>query len=129
LRQAACQSPPSAPVDVSYVTELNKEQIQECQWSTLDLCAPAAFTLILGTEDIQVVSHITHIQEYCRGKGVAFDFWRLGTDFNIVRQGWFSTELNKSGVLVRPDQHIMMRVTEETTGNNLIAMLGNHIGK
>jgi hypothetical protein len=130
MRQtASCLSLPSAPVDVSYVTELNEDQIRECQWSTLDLCAPNAFTLILGTEDTQLVSQLAHIREYCRVMGVAFNSWHLGTEFNIVRQRWFSTELNNSGVLVRPDQHIMIKVTEETTGDKLIAILSSHLGK
>lgn len=34
------------PVDVSYVTELDKEQVRNCQWSTLDLYRGDSWTLV-----------------------------------------------------------------------------------
>lgn len=121
---------PLEPVDVSYVTELNEQQIRECQWSTLDLCAPDAFTLILGAKEIQLNTEITQIQKDLEEINVRLNVWRLGTDFDVVRQDWFANELNHTGgMLLRPDQHILMMVSNETTGDDAISVLHSHFGK
>ncbi|KAJ5593966.1 uncharacterized protein N7459_000174 [Penicillium hispanicum] len=121
---------PSQPVDVSYVGELDDEQVQARQWSTLDLCGPDAFTLIVGAKDHQLDMQTTLLQKHCAAINVRLNVWRLGTEFEIVKQDWFSAELDKTGgILVRPDQHILVRVSNETTGEELISALSNHFGK
>ncbi|CAP94022.1 hypothetical protein E8E15_010335 [Penicillium rubens] len=118
---------PQKPVDVSYVRELDLDQARACQWSTLDLCGPDSWTLILGQE--QEIPHITLLQKHCNMIGVRLNIWRLGVDFEIVRQSWFADELvNGGGVLIRPDQHILARVSAETNGEDLIMEVNNHLG-
>ncbi|GLI81110.1 hypothetical protein PoHVEF18_009481 [Penicillium ochrochloron] len=55
---------PSQPIDVSYVIELDEKQIEERRWSTLDLCAPDGFTLILGAKDIRLRSDVAEARKY-----------------------------------------------------------------
>ncbi|KAJ5274560.1 hypothetical protein N7505_003105 [Penicillium chrysogenum] len=118
---------PQKPVDVSYIRELDLDQIRACQWSTLDLCGPDSWTLILG--QVQEIPHITLLQKHCNVIGVRLNIWRLGVDFEIVRQSWFADELvNGGGVLIRPDQHILERVSAETSGEDLIMAVNNHLG-
>ncbi|KAL4745610.1 hypothetical protein BDW72DRAFT_186380 [Aspergillus terricola var. indicus] len=120
---------PSAPIDVSYVTELDEKQIEERRWSTLDLCAPDAFTFILGAKDIPLRSDVAQVQKYCEAKNLRLNIWRLGTDFELRSQKWFSMKLNRTGgILVRPDQHIMMVITDTTTGKDVISKFDGHLG-
>ncbi|CAI7607559.1 unnamed protein product [Penicillium glandicola] len=117
---------PREPVDVSYVKELDADQVQACQWSTLDLCGPESWTLILGKQ--QQNPDVTLLQKYCNVIGIPLNSWRLGVDFEIVGQSWFANELvNGGGVLVRPDQHILARITAETNGAEVIAEVNKHL--
>ncbi|KAJ5407289.1 hypothetical protein N7465_008573 [Penicillium sp. CMV-2018d] len=118
---------PQEPVDVSYVKELDADQVRACQWSTLDLCGPDSWTLILGKEHQN--PHIAILQKHCNVIGLILNTWRLGVDFEIVRQSWFADELvNGGGILIRPDQHILARVSTETTGEDLIEEVNKHLG-
>jgi hypothetical protein len=117
---------PPEPVDVSYVKELTKDQIQTCQWSTLDLCGPDSWTVILG---LGQSPHIAPVQKHCDAVGVRLNVWRLGVDFEIIGQNWFVDELAKGGGLViRPDQHILSRIAADSTGEDVIAQLNKHLG-
>lgn len=116
------------PVDLSYVTELDDAEMQACQWSTLDLCGRASWTLIVGRTETN--SNISQFRQFCDSVGIHLQIWILGVDFAVVRQAWFSEELSRGrGLLVRPDQHVMMRVTETVTGNDMIAELNSHLGR
>ncbi|KAJ5086585.1 Monooxygenase FAD-binding [Penicillium alfredii] len=128
--EAARSSLPAEPVDVSYVTELSKAQVRDCQWSTLDLCGLDAFTLILGDNDTPLVAQIAQVQKQCAATNIRFNVWRFGKDFEVVKQTWFTAELNKSGgILVRPDQHILAMLTESTTADEVITALRDHLGQ
>ncbi|OQD92693.1 hypothetical protein PENSOL_c038G09024 [Penicillium solitum] len=126
--QAAKRSSlPQEPVDVSYVRELDADQVRACQWSTLDLCGPDCWTLILGKE--QQNPHIALLQKHFNVIGLNLNTWRLGVDFEIARQSWFADELvNGGGILIRPDQHILARVSTETNGEDVIEEVSKHLG-
>ncbi|CAI7622027.1 hypothetical protein PCG10_008515 [Penicillium crustosum] len=128
MTQAAKRSSlPQEPVDVSYVRELDAGQVRACQWSTLDLCGPDSWTLILGKE--QQNPHIALLQKHFTVIGITLNAWRLGVDFEIVRQSWFADELvNGGGILIRPDQHILARVSTETNGEDVIEEVNKHLG-
>ncbi|CAG8021597.1 unnamed protein product [Penicillium nalgiovense] len=118
---------PQKPVDVFYIKELDEDQVRAFQWSTLDLCGPDSWTLVLGQE--QEIPHITFLQKHCNMIGVRLNIWRLGVDFEIIRQSWFVDELvNGGGVLIRPDQHILARVSDGTNGEHLIMEVNKHLG-
>ena len=112
---------------MSYVKELDADQVRACRWSTLDLCGPDSWALILGKEHQN--PHIALLQKHCNVIGLILNTWRLGVDFEIVRQSWFADELvNGGGILIRPDQHILARVSTETTGEDLIEEVNKHLG-
>ncbi|CAG7936686.1 unnamed protein product [Penicillium nalgiovense] len=118
---------PQKPVDVFYIKEFDEDQVRAFQWSTLDLCGPDSWTLVLGQE--QEIPHITFLQKHFNMIGVRLNIWRLGVDFEIIRQSWFIDELaNGGGVLIRPDQHILARVSDGTNGEHLIMEVNKHLG-
>lgn len=103
-----------APVDVSYVTELSAEEARCRKYSMLDLCEPSQFTLI---GDLQV-------------PGVKS--FRLGQDFEVIQpegDWWLERTglLEGGGLLVRPDQHILMVLTAETTTQDVEKVIRGHL--
>lgn len=118
---------PREPCAVTYVKELGKKELDTCQWSTLDLCGPDSWTLILGRD--LPPSHVSKFRQHCGKVGIDLNVWCLGTDFDITRDNWAGDELLVSGgVLVRPDQHILMTLAIDTTGEEIIAKLNRHLG-
>ncbi|KGO75027.1 Monooxygenase, FAD-binding [Penicillium italicum] len=115
------------PVDVSYVKELDADQVRACQWSTLDLCGPDSWSLILGKE--QQDTQITLLQKHFSVIGLPLHTWRLGEDFEVVGQSWFANELvHGGGILIRPDQHILARVSVERNAEDVILIVNKHLG-
>lgn len=118
---------PREPVDVSYVKELSKKEVESCQWSTLDLCGPDSWTLILGRD--QLLPRLSSLENHCDSIGLGLNVWRLGGDFELTKKNVFEDELsNGGGILIRPDQHIIMRVTSHTTGDDMLKELRGHLG-
>lgn len=118
---------PHEPVDVSYIKELDANKIKTCQWSTLDLCGPDSWTVILGRD--HTGSHVSQFKQHCDAIHVRLNVWCLGADFELVQKNWFEDEaLNNGGLLVRPDQHILTRFTIYTRGEELFTELKRHIG-
>lgn len=105
-------------VDVSYVDELSPEQIDARRYSTLDLCELDQFTLI-GADHLEV-------------PGVRS--CRLGTDFELIRgragEDWLTGARLKEGggLLIRPDQHILMVLDKTTTVKDVHEALRQHMG-
>ncbi|KAK5051904.1 hypothetical protein LTR84_002707 [Exophiala bonariae] len=102
------------PVDVSYVTELSPEDVQRRTYSVLDLCAPNRFTLI-GDLEVPGVKTV-----------------RLGQGFDVVRpegDSWLSQSgiSEGGGFLVRPDQHILMVLTADTTSQDVQKAIKEHL--
>lgn len=95
------------------------------------MCGPSSWTLIVGpcVSDSQRDSGISQFQEYCESLHLGLNVWRLGTDFQVLEQIWLAAELIQGGFLVRPDQHILMRVTGYTTGGEMVAALNRHLGR
>ncbi len=104
-----------APVDVSYVDEFSSEDIQLRQYSTLDLCDFDKFTLI---GDLEVPGVKT-----CRP----------GRDFELVGPGgeeWLEAAgcRKGGGLLLRPDQHILMVLDASTTVQDVQRVMKQHLG-
>ena len=109
------------------MTELDENEVLARQWSTLDLCGPDSWTIITGHGKSR--SRFSPFQEYCDSIGINSRIWRLGEDFDMVRQPWFSKYLNTGGgLLIRPDQHILLEITEATSGDSMVAALQKHLG-
>jgi hypothetical protein len=115
---------PTLPaIDNSYVEELSSSAVEQKRFSTLDLCAFDAFTLLFSSES---AAHWNGVLEGVReGLGLAgpkgaaaakklnINTAVLGTDFELVKgkraDEWVvGLQLGHGGaVLVRPDQHIL----------------------
>ena len=99
-------------MDVSYVDEFSPEDIEARQYSTLDLCDFDKFTLI-GDLDVPGV-------KTCR----------VGQDFDVIGnagQEWLSGVGH--GLLVRPDQHILMVLKGDTTVEDVEWCVKQHLGR
>ncbi|KIX02969.1 uncharacterized protein Z518_06519 [Rhinocladiella mackenziei CBS 650.93] len=102
-------------VDVSYVDELSPDEVKARQYSTLDLCELDKFTLI-GDLDVPGV-------KTCR----------LHQDFEVIGQAgqeWLTAAGLKDGggLLIRPDQHILMVIRPDTTVESVQRVLNQHLG-
>jgi hypothetical protein len=102
-------------VDVSYVDEFSSEDISLRRYSTLDLCDFAEFTLI---GDLEVPGVKT-----CRP----------GRDFEVVGpegEKWLKAAgcRGGGGLLLRPDQHILMVLDASTTVLDVQRVMKQHLG-
>lgn len=102
------------PVDVSYVGAFSPEDLANRQYSTLDLCEFNKFTLI-GNLDVRGV-------KTCR----------VGQDFELVGeagQQWLQgARLDVAGgLLVRPDQHILMVLRADTAPEDVELCIRQHL--
>ena len=148
LPHAWLEGPPSSarlpkltPIDCSYVNELSDSELRCKQFSTLDLCAFDAFTLVFSstftTHWSNVLSELQHFLPKSARSTLKINAAVLGEDFELVggarRKEWIVGLQLEHGaaVLVRPDQHILncygveTKVEEVTKG--LIAHLGLEI--
>ncbi|OAL33029.1 hypothetical protein AYO22_00114 [Fonsecaea multimorphosa] len=103
------------PVDVSYVDEFSPADLESHRFSTLDLCDLDKFTL-LGELDVPGV-------KTCR----------VGRDFEVIGeagQKWLAAARMDvgGGLLVRPDQHILMLLDVGTTTEEVQRRLNAHLG-
>lgn len=117
---------PRQPIDISYVKEIVHEEASACQWSTLDLCSPFAWTLIVGEDDEE---RISSLQQHFEAAGLSLNVWRLHKDFQVIRPEIFAQEIEQQGLLVRPDQHIMALLKRETTAEEVAGALNISLGK
>jgi hypothetical protein len=129
------------PVDLSYVDELPIDDVQQRRYSTLDLCCFDSFTLLLGS-GLTAQSRGRQVKDLLRisAKGKAVPPLRVlqyGVDFT-VRSGERADEfLDKfglndevgGGVLVRPDQHILLTLAEKTSVNEIVNAIMQHLGR
>ncbi|RVX67828.1 hypothetical protein B0A52_07756 [Exophiala mesophila] len=103
------------PVDTSYIEEFSPEERSSRRYSTLDLCDPVKFTIIGDFE-------VSGCKTYRHG----VDFEALGLPGNK----W----LHKSGLsaggglLLRPDQHILMLIRPGDTVQDIQSTLNDHLG-
>lgn len=82
--------------------------IEALEYSTLDLCAPDAFTLILGSSGCRIEQDsMCHLRKSAR---VAVNTYVAGRDFLFTAPpsaDWANVLARGCGLLVRPDQHIL----------------------
>ncbi|KAL1905665.1 hypothetical protein Sste5344_008603 [Sporothrix stenoceras] len=109
------------PHDVSYVKEFSLSDIAARRYSTLDLVKPQSFALIAGPGS-GWKEKVEAIQQDLPGVRVLVRLYTVGVDFDFVfpEQERFFTEaaLASSGaLLVRPDQHIVAKLSSSTTAD------------
>ena len=127
----AIDRPP--PVDVSYVSELSSEAVAQRRFTTLDLCAPDCFTFIIGSLELWA-ERIQQVKSHYARWGPRIVAYALGTDFDLVSGprgiNWIEGAGLKDdgGLLVRPDQHVQMRLDARTSAEEVLSSLKSHLG-
>ncbi|EXJ56965.1 hypothetical protein A1O7_07309 [Cladophialophora yegresii CBS 114405] len=102
------------PVDVSYVEEFSPKDVELRQYSTLDLCAFDRFTLI-GRFEVPGVKTCVPRKDF-DVVGEAGQQWSKGAGL-----------LDGGGLLVRPDQHILMLLDANTKVEDVELCLKQHL--
>jgi hypothetical protein len=130
--------PQLLPIDCSYVNELEDSALECKQFSTLDICAFDAFTLIFSatfaTHWSNVLSELPSNLPRSAGKGLKINGAILGEDFELIggarRNEWVMGLQLEHGaaVLVRPDQHILNCYGLETKVDEVAEGLVAHLG-
>lgn len=133
LPKASSLEPP-APVDLSYVPELTAAEKGLRRFTTLDLCAADAFTLIVGSLD-QWRARLDKVRASYQRSQVQIAAYSLGIDFNLAQGARGDSWLRQSGLasggglLVRPDQHILKPLTAESSAEDILESLKLHLGQ
>lgn len=104
-------------VDLAYVRELSDTDRAQREYSTLDLCHDDAFTFVLNSTST-LTEQILQQVDKMRRNGLKIEILQLGRDFDVSTgssgQDWISGAglATGGGLLVRPDQHILLRMSE-----------------
>jgi hypothetical protein len=121
------------PQDISYVKELTPAQINSCQYSILDLCSYDSFTLLVGPTG-HWKEKFTALQERFEKTNINLRLFVLGTDFQFANDAHKTLFLEQGGfrsgggLLVRPDQHILLKVSSSASVVELEITLREHLG-
>ena len=104
-------------MDLAYVREFSDADRAQRQYSTLDLCHEDAFTFVLNSTSPLTERVLQHADKM-RRKGLKIEIVQLGRDFDVSPgsngQNWIDGMglARGGGLLVRPDQHILLRMSE-----------------
>lgn len=121
------------PVDVSYVKEFSKEDVEARQYSTLDLCPFDSFTLLVGSRS-EWVERFRTLKESVESLGINVCMRVAGDDFEFVDRKYaelFATKASfgtGGGLLVRPDQHLLQLIKSNDTGEDIAGALLGYLG-
>lgn len=104
------------PVDLSYVPEISIEDRRKRQYSTLDLCAVDAFTILLPSRPSYERNFDRFLQQ-CQQQKIKVNIYRLSEDFEPLSDEWRNQSGLSSGgiLLIRPDQHVLFSRDSETS--------------
>lgn len=121
------------PVDVSYVKEFSKQEVEARQYSTLDLCPFDSFTLLVGSRS-EWAERFRALEDSLGSLGVKVCLHVAGEDFHFVDEKYArlfaakaSLELG-GGLLVRPDQHLLRMIKPNDTWEDLSTEVMKQLG-
>lgn len=126
-------TPSVNPVDLSYVGELSMDDVEARKYSTLDLCTLDGFALIVGHGDLWR-KRFDALKTAMEPQGLKLSLYVAGSDFEFAQEDGrllyqHGVELeNGGGLLVRPDQHILMKLSSEACVEKLEKGLCEHLG-
>jgi hypothetical protein len=121
-------------IDSSYVTEFTPAEVRGQGFSTLDLCAFDAFTLIADKTAAERWRVVVRGAAARLPEALKIDVAVLGQDFELLAsrraEEWVEKLHLKEGgrVLVRPDQLILETWMAETTSGDVRETLADHLG-
>jgi hypothetical protein len=102
----------------------------------LDLCAVGAFTLIINSTDLtQWAETISALRERYSETGLRLDVCSLGIDFDVIDgekgRAWVAgAGLDEGGgLLVRPDQHILLPLKKGMEREEILDVMQKHLGR
>ncbi|KAB5545740.1 FAD binding domain-containing protein [Coniochaeta sp. 2T2.1] len=120
------------PVDVSYVKEFGAQEIAARQFSTLDLSGIDSFTfLVASTEAWQ--TRFDKVRALLHQSGVELSIRSADRDFEFMddkQKALFETGAgfpDGGGLVVRPDQHILGRLEEKMTAQDIAAVITRYL--
>jgi hypothetical protein len=123
----------NAPVDISYVSELSSDDIAARQYSVLDLCAIDSFTMLVGSQSAWMEKY-RELRRILGQRGIKVNMFAADEDFsftNELHRKLFAdgVELgNRGGLVMRPDQHILTRLSSSTTAEEIQVDILEHLG-
>ncbi|KAF4333206.1 3-propionate hydroxylase [Fusarium beomiforme] len=118
-------------VNLSYAKEFSAEDIRARQYTSLDLCAPDAWTILLPSSEDKLHAAVSTIAR--NHEHIKFNTLKLGNDFDVASGSAFNW-LGESGLtqgralLIRPDQHIFGSFSTETESRELDHKLSLFLG-
>jgi len=121
------------PVDVSYVSELTPEEVDARQYSVLDLCAIDSFTLIIGSQNAWM-DKFREIRKALMQRNININMFAADQDFEFANEPHRKLYIdgadfaNGGGLLLRPDQHILTRLTPEVSASQVQSDIFLHLG-
>lgn len=119
------------PIDLSYIAEFGQSDVDQRQYSTLDLCPMTHFTLIT-TEDSSWRARFEQLME--SSSSLPLRLVAVNVDFSFMNEPrameWvkgFGLE-HGGAVLVRPDQHVLTVFNENTSVGEVVNVLHGYLG-
>ncbi|CAH0033221.1 unnamed protein product [Clonostachys rhizophaga] len=122
------------PLDVSYVKEFPQAVIDDRQFSMLDLVEFDSFTLIVSSHDTWA-PRVGQLDKIFQSSGINLRLRSFDNDFEFVYEEQLqmyndgSGILHGSGLLVRPDQHLLGFLDAKSTAEDLASLILAHVGK
>jgi hypothetical protein len=116
------------------VTEFTPAEVHAREFSTLDLCAFDAFTLIVDKSASERWQSVIEGAAARLPRALKTNIAVLGEDFEMLaggKAGEWVGELHLEegrGALIRPDQHILERWREVPTAGEVFNTLAEHLG-
>lgn len=131
--RTGASKPEVKPLDVSYVREFHQEAVDARRFSTLDLCSFDGFTFLVGKRE-EWTERLSKLANTKTGSKLKLRLFVVGEDFDFVEdhhRQLFEENAgleNGGGLLVRPDQHILTRLTADVSVEELEALLKKELG-
>ncbi|KAK0928300.1 hypothetical protein LTR29_017410 [Friedmanniomyces endolithicus] len=126
-------TPPTNPSDLSFIGEMSKDEVQARKYSTLDLCAFDGFTIIVGCRQ-SWLKRFRALTAAMKPTGLKLALHAADCDFDFVLpDGRLLFDIGVgldtgSGLLLRPDQHILTILSPDISAEALKAELCEHLG-
>ncbi|KAM0321497.1 hypothetical protein ACHAPQ_009393 [Fusarium lateritium] len=124
--------PQLKPVNLEYIKEFTSDETKSRRFSTLDLCAPDAWTVLLPANNDTLNKDV--FSAIANDGAIKVNTLQLGNDFDVAkgsaRLDWVSESGLSKGraLLIRPDQHIFGSFGTEIEAKDLVQQMRDFLG-